>query len=481
MDSANLIGFGALLLLALSSLTLGHRSGQKRPAFIVATGFLLTTAMLVCLNLILNLVGLGQFYYPASFVAVVCAIALSARKAFRHWAELKIATLLVAVAALGSYIAIGILHFRGAPSFDSTFVLSLSHLIQTGGPFELATDYFKRGLAYPVLHAFNQPGHFTPMITVFMAALAVFLIIEVIQSKLSGYNRRAIQIAYALTAVVIFTAPMVWNAALYIREHTLVALALGTLFAILFTLNSASKNFDRSIFWAWMAGSIVLATSRPEGIALVLMLTLVLRQKISRWQRVAVVAASAGSAVVWVYNLKYASLPNILLEQPWLLLLVLLALCGLAWVEMPKRMFELAPALLLLSVAVVLVFEFALFSGSLTKGLQAQFANLVLQEGGWGLFMSAALVALAGALLWPRFVLRRDVLFALAAVLLFFLVAKTLDLGILKGEPDLGRVGISDSLNRMWLHALLPLSVVTYFMLIELVQRAISHFGGGRK
>mgnify|MGYP000051737776 CR=1 FL=1 len=473
-----LIGFACLLLLSASSIALGNRMGQTRPALVLASGFLATTAGLVALNLLLNLLGSSFAYYPLSFALVVAAIVFTSKSWFADRKALLPARLMALGAATVSFLLIGVLHFRGAPSYDSTFVLSLSHLIQSGEPFSLASDYFKRGLAYPILHSFSQLGHFAPMITVFMAILVGLLAIELIGTVLAKLNgaisRRAGLVAYAVTALIVFTSPMVWNAALYIREHTLVALAVGLLFTLLVNLSTQpAQKIDRPDFLAWMAASIVVAASRPEGVAIALIFTLAIYGRLSRTQRIALVTSPIAVVLIWLQNLHYSALPKLVIDQPWLVLPILLVVAAVAFIQFGQEFLSLVPALLLGLLAAIFVAELSLFYGSLAKGIQSQFVNLVLQKGGWGLLMVAALLALVAALVWRGFAIERLALFTLASLLLLFLIAKTLDLGILEGRPDLGRVGISDSLNRMWLHLLLPLSVVLYFGIAGVFQKLL--------
>jgi hypothetical protein len=98
--------------------------------------------------------------------------------------------------------------------------------------------------------------------------------------------------------------------------------------------------------------------------------------------------------------------------------------------------------------SLVLVINFA----NLQDDLWAQFRNLFLGEGFWGGFfiffiVSLLLIGTKNMSSSYRWLLVISLLLVLGSI-----VAKLLDGGLF-GDPTLGRVGWTDSLNRMWLQS----------------------------
>ena len=123
----------------------------------------------------------------------------------------------------------------------------------------------------------------------------------------------------------------------------------------------------------------------------------------------------------------------------------MVAIRPLKWLRRNAVTLAMVSMIGLLTVAVVLLF------GRLQRGLLALWQNQVLTEGLWGftllgLVLVFVLIGFRGASVEYRTLLASSVLLILGT-----LITKMLDGGQF-GDPTLGRLGWSDSLNRMWLH-----------------------------
>jgi Mn2+/Fe2+ NRAMP family transporter len=129
---------------------------------------------------------------------------------------------------------------------------------------------------------------------------------------------------------------------------------------------------------------------------------------------------------------------------------------------------ERMPHLVIGALTVALVAAAVAFGEGLLPGLSAQWTNLGEARGHWGFYILAILPLLI--IMGWRNTSREYRLLAymtMSFVLATF-ASKMLD-GGQTGSPDLGRVGWSDSLNRMWLHGF-GIFIIT--AVVGLVQRA---------
>lgn len=121
----------------------------------------------------------------------------------------------------------------------------------------------------------------------------------------------------------------------------------------------------------------------------------------------------------------------------------------------------------LIAMAAVLLGAVVLLFGRLGGGLVALWQNLVLTEGLWG-FTLLGLVAIFFIIGWKGTSGEYQTLLVSSLLLILgTLITKMLDGGQF-GDPTLGRLGWSDSLNRMWIHGF-AIFVVT--AVVGIIQR----------
>jgi TRAP-type uncharacterized transport system fused permease subunit len=109
----------------------------------------------------------------------------------------------------------------------------------------------------------------------------------------------------------------------------------------------------------------------------------------------------------------------------------------------------------LVLMPLVLIAAEVRYPGDLKKGNHAIFANIFLGDGYWGFGLLALwiLIAVFSARKLRNLTSEHRTLLAISALLILgSLVAKLLDGGQF-GHPTLGRMGWSDSLNRMWIQS----------------------------
>jgi hypothetical protein len=402
----------------------------------------------------LNLFGLRQFASVTFFVILAAVVLVAAWRArIGLWRPIAL-SLGFTVAAVLSTRWLG---FMGVSHGDSLWILSFSHLIENNGSMEILNGHtsIKRGFAYPLLLALGPTSQYLSGLTPYLFAALACAVIWLVTTLLANHEWRQIVLVGALLALATFTAVMPLRAIYYVNGHTLAAIGmvLATGVTVL-AVRDAALNTTSLIVAA--LGIFTVSSARPEGIALaaLIALPLIASRFISRWQIITLISSATVSLGVWLAT--YHSYIINSTGLPWpvfnAILVGLGCLPALKWFDWLRH--KLVP-IGLVAMPAVLVFAQVRYASDLAKGNRSIFANLILGEGywGWGLVLVWAIIAIFSAQRWSNLRSEHRTLVAItASLILGSLIAKLLDGGQF-GHPTLGRVGWSDSLNRMWLQS----------------------------
>jgi hypothetical protein len=252
--------------------------------------------------------------------------------------------------------------------------------------------------------------------------------------------------------LVLATAPIIFRAIWYVNGHTLTALGVVlSVTAVLLALRDQALSKINLV--TVMVGLALISTTRPEGVAFAALIAapLISTRWLSRLDVRLIVFSSLGSFGLWIYLYDgYLANPLRLYDERFPIAMLLASiLVGFRLFDWFR--FRLVPLALIgmgSLASLVLVINFA----NLQDDLWAQFRNLFLGEGFWGGFFIFFLIALLLIGTKNMSSSYRWLLVISLLLVLGSIVAKLLDGGLF-GDPTLGRVGWTDSLNRMWLQS----------------------------
>ena len=402
----------------------------------------------------LNLVGMRQFA-SVSFFVILAAIALLAawRARVGLWRPISLA---VSFAVL-SVLTTRWLGFLGTSHGDSLWILSFSHLIENNGSMEILNGHtsIKRGFTYPLLLALGPNQQFLSGLTPYLFAALASAAIWLTTTLLAKYDWRQVGLIAGLVLVATFSSVMPLRSIYYINGHTLAG--IGMLLAAGVTVLAIRDGvFTLQNTIIACTGIFTVSSSRAEGIAMaaLIVLPLIASRFISRWQIIALISSATVSLGVWLAT--YHSYIIHSTHLNWVVFDALLVgfgcLPALRWLDwLRHRLVTIG----LIAMPLVLVFAEVRYARDLAKGNRSLFANLVLGQGFWGFGLVAvlALIAVFSAQRWSRLSSEHRSLVTITAMLVLgSLIAKMLDGGQF-GHPTLGRLGWSDSLNRMWIQS----------------------------
>lgn len=397
-----------------------------------------------------NVFSLTEWSWALWLIGSLGAMALALARGWRGWLRGFGAAFGLAGAAASTRI----FGLAGTPHSDSIWIFTLSDLMSSGGDMGILNGRtsIKRGFGYPLMLALGQNGEhltvITPLIALVLAVAAIWLVRELAGRRI-GILEWLLIGGFTTAAVLSATVPV--RSIFYVNGHTLLALGLLLLVAISVLANRDGRLAPGHLAVA-MAGIAVVATTRPEGIALAALavLPLISRDWLKGWQVVALVSSATLPLALWlaVYD-SYIINATGLWWPIFAAMLVgggaLVAIRPLKWLRNNSVTLAVVGMIGLLIGAILLLF------GRLQRGLLALWQNQVLTEGLWGftllgLVFVFVLIGLRGTSVEYRTLLASSVLLILGT-----LITKMLDGGQF-GDPTLGRLGWSDSLNRMWLH-----------------------------
>jgi hypothetical protein len=409
-------------------------------------------------------------WYAGSVIMVAAgAWAAARRKKFVVGAALGVGMALVAPAFTR------LIGWRGVDHSDSLWILTLSdHFQASGDPTILGgRTAIKRGFSYPLMLALGPEGQsltgFTPLVYLALMAAIAWVLIKLLP------NARwwlVVTLAVLVTAVA-YIPLMPWRALLYINGHTLTALGV-TLAVGAGAMMVREQTLRAPHLMAVVLGLATIGTTRPEGVAFAALIAFPLISarwlgaSTSRRWAIRLITASAllpFATWMWVYD---AYLTRSFRFDPWEFFVLAVAISFLSGIEILDWFRERMAHFALGAIVLALLAAAALFGPALLPGLAAQWQNLGLAQGHWGFYL-LAVVPLLLTVGW-RNTTREYRLLAITTLMLFLatFASKLLD-GGQTGNPDLGRVGWSDSLNRMWLHSF---GIFLITAIVGLVQRA---------
>lgn len=459
-----IIEFALLLGFSLSGAAGLYLMGVRRLWQLLGFAIGLVALLRSLSYLILDAIGLGNLGIEVWIGAMLAMFSLAV--AVGKLEFLKLAGLVSLGSSAMILVAIGakyLLDIGERPHTDSSRLVAIAQLILRDGESLSQLDgFFKRGFAYPALLGIAPPGRIllalTPLIFISLLVLVVGWYLEA-APKL----RRWQQVSLLVGGVSVLTIPMVQISVFYLNSHTLLAIGLAAVAYGVWRHSQLGLDFKRlePVGYALIILGVALATlTRPEGFVLAVLVYLPLLARLglqNDWRArgkawlplaVAIIGISA-----WIYAFDYQN-PHRWPVQLWLISLIGLTLSAIwllpAWDRVRRLSVRLAFALMLLALGVAALRN----SGPFFEGLRAQAKNLLQGYGEWGLLAPFA-IALLVAIGWRGLSGGQRVLIQTSWLLLVGTVASKLVDG-----GSIGRLGTTDSVNRMWLQ-LLPILIVT--------------------
>lgn len=461
--------FLVLTLLLGSGIAMARLLGVSSLAAIPA-GLLLATSWRALSYSALEIAGLAQiarevWLVSSALVLLVALVRYLKDRSF--WLLLALGSL---VSLIGPLVTRG-LGIRGIPHSDSLWILTLSDLMQRAGDLEIVggRTAIKRGFSYPMLLALGPQGESLTGLTPVIFLVLVIAMIWAVRSLAPKLPVKTWLTILLPLGLVLATAPIILRSFTYVNGHTLTA--VGVLVAAVAVVRAvAQKSLSKENLVLVMSGLAVISMTRPEGVAFaaVIAAPLLAQRFLTRWQIRLVVASALMSFGLWMYV--YDSyIPNLFRlydERFPVAMLIGTFLVGLKifdWLRF--RLVALAYLGMGGLFGFVLVTNFA----ELIDDLGLQFQNAFLGAGFWGTFFVAlvpTLVVIGRKNLSVEYLQLVNISVMLV---LGSLTAKLLDGGLF-GDPTLGRLGWTDSLNRMWLHGF---GIFVVSAVVGLAQRAI--------
>ena len=460
-----------LLLFASSGTAVAYLLGIRNIFLAVAAGTLISTTIR---TLSFSTANLFDVLALSGWVYVVLSLGLLIVSSVLVKEKLLLAK---GLALAGSFAALAsvstrIIGLSPIGHGDSRWIMTIAEHMQNGGDMGVLNGRtsIKRGFSYPQLLALGPEGEYlsaiTPFIFASLALGAIWLLIETTKS----IPTRAVVIAGIPLLLAIVTATVPLRAVFYINGHTLTALGM-LLAAGVVVLAIKDSELTRQRLWVIALGVFVTSTTRPEGIAMVALIVLpLLAQKwISRTQQRIIISSATVGLSIWlsVYNsyiINETTLPWFVFSAIFIALGILPTLKIFDFLR--HRLVPLAFAAMILVIAASQI----VFSDQLAKGNASQFENLVLGEGLWGYLAIGLVIAVIAIGLKGTSQNYRQLLTISLLLVLGTFIAKMIDGGQF-GNPTLGRIGWSDSLNRMWIHSFAILVITVWVGLSERLGR----------
>ncbi len=444
-----------LTLIAVGSVSGAWLIGARSTLLAIPTGLLLASTARILIFSTCNMFSLREYSAGAFYVLLAGTIVVAALKA--RVGLYRPVIVAVAAGLLGVF-ATRILGIIGTRHGDSYWILAVSHLMQKSGDMNILDGHtpLKRGFAYPLLLALGPQDQWltgmTPYIFFAMVCALAWVVWELVKSQ----PRSRTYFVGAVLVLVGFTATMPLRAIFYINGHTLFAVGLIITVGVS-VLALRDKVLSNAHLVALCAGVYVATSTRAEGIAImaIAILPVISLRFVSRYKAAIVIASLTTSFAIWQATYNSYLIPN---GMPWVVFMMILVGAGLLpiikWFDWLRfRIFFIGFIGLLVVFAAAEVkwhSDFSRGHRALVYNLFFNFSTKSLGSGGWGLMFAGLALLLLLALFsrWsPEF---RYLLMISVMLVVGSLISKMLDGGQF-GHPDLGRVGWSDSLNRMWI------------------------------
>jgi len=444
-----------LTLIAAGSVAGAWLLGARSTLFAIPTGLLLASVVRILVFSTCNMFGVREAASGIFYVLLAATLIVAALKAR---AGLYVPIAIAVGAGLVGIFATRVLGIIGTRHGDSYWILAVSHLMQNNGDMMILDGHtpLKRGFAYPLFLALGPQDQSLTGITPYIFFAMMCALIWVIWQLVKNQPRSRVYIVGAVLAAITFSATMPLRAIFYINGHTLFATGLIITVGVS-VIALRDKVLNNAHFVALLAGVYVATSTRAEGVAImaIAILPIISLKFLSRLQVALVITSLTASFAIWQATYNSYLIPN---GMPWILFLLILVGAGLLpvikWFDwLRHRIFFLG----LVGLVLVYVAAEIKWHADFRRGHKALIYNLLfnfntksLGSGGWGLFFAGLavflIIAVAGR--WtPEF---RYLLMISVMLVVGSFIAKMLDGGQF-GHPDLGRIGWSDSLNRMWI------------------------------
>jgi len=446
-----------LALLVSGGVSASWMLGVRSTLLAIPTGLLLATVARILIFSTCNLFGVRQFATGIFYAAMAAALVIAALKVRNGLYRPLIASFAASLVAVFSTRVLGA---AGTRHGDSYWILSVSHLMQNNGDMLILDGHtpLKRGFAYPLLLALGPQDQTLTAVTPYIFFTLICAIAWVAWELVKNAPRNRVYFVGAALAAITVTAPVTLRSIFYINGHTLLATAL-VVAAGIGVLAVRDRSLSNSHLVALCAAVYVATSTRAEGVALaaIVILPVIALRTLSRTRVAIVLSTLTGAFAIWQATYASYLIPN---GMPWFLFMAILVgasvAVGAPWFDWFR--FRAVP-IGLIGLAVIFVGAEIKWHSAFDRGHKALFYNLVynfdthsLGSGGWGLLFVALPLLLLLSAFSKKSVEFRSLLALSAMLVLGSLISKMLDGGQF-GHPDLGRLGWSDSLNRMWIQS----------------------------
>lgn len=462
-----LIEFAVVLLISFGGTAIAWKLNLRDFWLSIPAGLMISVVLHDLIFASLNIFGQAQFSAYVFYAVLIVGLATLVIKFDKAvLPNLALGTALTVLAVLSTRV----LGFRGTPHGDSLWILSFAQHFANGGSAAALDGHtaIKRGFSYPLLLALGPSGEFLSAITPYIFATLGSLVIWFVKSLLGKAQLKRTILFGSLLLLVTVTAVMPLRAIFYVNGHTLTAVGM-TAVAASVVISVREKALSPKLLLLACLGVFTASTSRIEGIAMVAIIALPLLAQpwIRRREIIWIIGSGTFAVSLWLttvnsYIFTSTNLPAIVFTLAMIVGGSLAALKYLDWVRLRIMPIALGAMALIFAAAEVV------FRSALSKGNAALFDNLIAGAGMWGWSFVAIGVGLLFGLRKIKLLSseHRTLLWLTAALVLASLIVKLLDGGQF-GNPTLGRLGWSDSLNRMWLQSFVIFLVATLVGLVQ--------------
>lgn len=441
-------------LMGISGVAWASLLGVRQPIPLAIAGFAASVTARILSAFGVWSAGAPQWTFEAWLTVSVLGIVLAAAIRWREWR-----TSLSAVAIFGALAIVAlstkyVFDIGEQEHSDSTSVLSISIFIIQGDypDSSVLADYIKRGIAYPLMLALGPEGRilggFTPLVYLFTFLAVGWVAWRVIGERVGA---KSFTIASVALAVFLISVPMFRMGMFYLNAHTLMGFGV-TLMVVALLIAGATGEASPTVVALTLFGGLIGATSRIEGIILVVLVGIAIvglpvwNSAVKRIQLGASLGAVGLSFTWWQMSLGITVSEDFGLSNS---LLMVLALVGATVASLPL-LDPVRSYLFPVSAATLFgMFGYLVLRGGNPLGtLNGQIQNLVFGVGGWGTF---ALVFFGSAVALG---LRHHPVEYRRVLLVAFVLFVAVIFSKAASGGGFGRGNFVDSVNRMYLHAM---------------------------
>lgn len=457
--------YAVLLLVALGGVAIAWQLGIRNMWLGVPSGLMISVVLRDVLFATMNMVNQRWLSAFTFFGILALGLIVSAWQAGKGLYKSMILAASLAIAAVTATRVIG---FQGTPHGDSLWILSFVRLFDVNGNISLLNGHtaIKRGFSYPLMLALGPSHQYLSGLTPYIYGALACLVIWVVLQLTKHEARKRVLWVSGLLLLATFSTVMPLRAIFYINGHTLTAVGMLAAAGAV-TLAVRDYELTREHLMVICLGVFTASTSRIEGIVLCALIVLPLLSQ--SWIRRSAIMWIIGSGTFGI-SLWLATYHSYIINAthlPWYIFMALLvgggSLAAVKWLDWLRL--RLVPVALI-SMTLVFVAAQVVFHTALAKGNRSIVTNLIFGSGRWGIFVAVIILGIALGRLRKLTPEHKTLLAITLSLILGALITKMLDGGQF-GHPTLGRVGWSDSLNRMWLQSF---AIFLVTVLVGLVQ-----------